>query len=604
LVTYYLGAILLIFSFFTIFIGVNFYFTQEIYFIEWDIITVLGSSLVITLLFDWMSFLFSGFVALISSIVLFYRTQYMDGDKYFYRFIILVFLFVLSMVLLIFSPNLISLLLGWDGLGLVSYCLVIYYQNVKSANAGMVTILSNRVGDVAILLAISWVANFGSWNFFYLQYLYTSYDLAIVLVLVILAAITKRAQIPFSAWLPAAIAAPTPVSALVHSSTLVTAGVYLLIRFNVLLGVRNFLFYAGVFTMFISGLGANFETDLKKIIALSTLSQLGLIIMSLSLGFYELSFFHLLAHALFKSLLFLCAGVFIHSMGDIQDIRHLGGLIVSCPVTSFYFIGSSLALCGFPFLSGFYSKDLILEVYFSLSINMTIFIFIFLATIFTLTYSVRLVYYLFFNNLGGLKFINLGEASTILYPMRLLFFCSVSAGSLLRWTYFPSLVIMLPFLVRVLVLISLIFLSFLVFIIRASKQIRAIGGINKYIYYLGSMWFLPGLTTIFFIPTIKLGGRIIKSFDQGWLEYIGGQGINLSLTRATSKIDYFYYLDLRAYLLGFFFIIFFVFMIICLYSLNRAWHWRCWGNRFIFKQKVIKVIILICAVKMYRFIIN
>jgi len=162
------------------------------------------------------------------------------------------------------SPNIIRILLGWDGLGLVSYCLVIYYQNPKSANAGIVTILSNRIGDVAILLCISWLINFGGWNFFYLQYLYFARDTWLILGLVILAAITKRAQIPFSAWLPAAIAAPTPVSALVHSSTLVTAGVYLLIRFSYMMGRRNFLFFVGVLTIFISGLGANFEIDLKK----------------------------------------------------------------------------------------------------------------------------------------------------------------------------------------------------------------------------------------------------------------------------------------------------------------------------------------------------
>lgn len=182
-----------------------------------------------------------------------------------------------------------------------------------------------------------------------------------ILVMLILAAITKRAQIPFSAWLPAAIAAPTPVSALVHSSTLVTAGVYLIIRFHHLLGANFFLLYVGCLTIFMSGLGANFEIDLKKIIALSTLSQLGVIIFTLSLGLIELAFFHLLSHALFKSLLFLCAGVYIHGAGDCQDIRLLGGVMKSIPVRSLFFGCCSLSLCGFPFLSGFYSKDLILE---------------------------------------------------------------------------------------------------------------------------------------------------------------------------------------------------------------------------------------------------
>jgi len=212
----------------------------------------------------------------------------------------------------------------------------------------------------------------------------------LIIGFIILASLTKRAQIPFSAWLPAAMAAPTPISALVHSSTLVTAGVYLIIRFREILGVNKYLFYLSVGTIFMSGLGANLEMDLKKIIALSTLRQLGVMMMSLSLGMVELAYFHLLMHALFKSLLFLCAGVFIHGGSDKQDIRSLGGVIESTPLTSFYFIGCSFALCGFPFMSGYYSKDIILELYFISELNIIIFLLTVLATIFTITYSFRL----------------------------------------------------------------------------------------------------------------------------------------------------------------------------------------------------------------------
>jgi len=222
--------------------------------------------MIITFLFDWISLSFISFVSLISSIVIFYRTLYIGGDKNFYRFIILVLLFVMSIFLIIISPNIIRILLGWDGLGLVSYCLVIYYQNEKSANAGILTILSNRIGDIAILLRISWMLNFGSWNFFYFQYIFSTWEVKLVIILVLLRALTRRAQIPFSAWLPAAIAAPTPVSSLVHSSTLVTAGVYLLIRFHSLMGERKLLFFISLITIFISGLGANFENDLKKLL--------------------------------------------------------------------------------------------------------------------------------------------------------------------------------------------------------------------------------------------------------------------------------------------------------------------------------------------------
>jgi len=165
------------------------------------------------------------------------------------------------------------------------------------------------------------------------------------------------------------MAAPTPVSALVHSSTLVTAGVYLLIRFHELVGIRGSLLIISILTLLISGVGASFSIDLKKIIALSTLSQLGVMMITISLGLVELSYFHLIRHALFKSLLFLCAGVYIHSYGDVQDIRDIAGVGTIKPLTSLFFIGCSLSLCGFPFLSGFYSKDLILELFIGLGVN-------------------------------------------------------------------------------------------------------------------------------------------------------------------------------------------------------------------------------------------
>jgi NADH-ubiquinone oxidoreductase chain 5 len=177
---------------------------------------------------------------------------------------------------------------------LVSYCLVIYYQNVSSYNAGILTVLSNRVGDVALLMAIAWIVNFGSWNYvFYLDFLIKSFEMNLITLLVVLAAMTKRAQIPFSSRLPAAIAAPTPVSALVHSSTLVTAGVYLLIRFRPAFNgwLCVFLLLVSGLTIFMAGLGANFEYDLKRIIALSTLSQLGLMIGAVSVGLVSMAFF-------------------------------------------------------------------------------------------------------------------------------------------------------------------------------------------------------------------------------------------------------------------------------------------------------------------------
>lgn len=253
--------------------------------------------------------------------------------------------------------------------------------------------------------------------------------------LVILAAITKRAQIPFSAWLPAAMAAPTPVSALVHSSTLVTAGVYLLIRFNTAFIGRSsqlvILLLSSV-TMFIAGLGANFEYDLKKIIALSTLSQLGVIISILRLGYPDLAFFHLLAHALFKALLFICAGSVIHCVKDYQDIRAMGSLVRSIPLTRVCISLANLALCGAPFLAGFYSKDIVLEVSFISSVNTTIFILYVVATGLTVCYTLRLVYYSICGsfNLGNLYSIN-DDRAVITSPMIVLRVGGVVGGAVL-----------------------------------------------------------------------------------------------------------------------------------------------------------------------------
>merc|ERR1712142_219321 len=218
----------------------------------------------------------------------------------------------------------------------------------------------------------------------------------ILIYLLILSACTKRAQIPFSAWLPAAIAAPTPVSALVHSSTLVTAGVYLIIRLNFIFcssNSTNFLLFMGIITILLAGAAAIFEIDIKKVIALSTLSQLGVIIIILGGIEPVLSFFHLLRHAYFKAILFICAGIIIHNMKDYQDIRKIRIILNVIPVTFRVIIVANLSLCGLPFLRGFYSKDIILEVIIISTIRLVIFIMIIVATFFTVAYSCRMSFF-------------------------------------------------------------------------------------------------------------------------------------------------------------------------------------------------------------------
>nr|UQS75810.1 NADH dehydrogenase subunit 5 [Bombylius sp.] len=542
------------------FMSLNYLMFDYTLFIEWEVVSLNSSMIVMTFLFDWMTFMFMSFVLLISSLVIYYSKEYMGGDLNINRFIMLVLMFVLSMMLLIISPNLISILLGWDGLGLVSYCLVIYFQNVKSYNAGMLTALSNRIGDVAFLLAIAWMLNYGSWNYaFYLDFMINDFDMGVVGSLIMLAAMTKSAQIPFSSWLPAAMAAPTPVSALVHSSTLVTAGVYLMIRFNILISgtwMGSFLLLISGLTMFMAGLGANYEFDLKKIIALSTLSQLGLMMSILSMGYYKLAFFHLLTHALFKALLFMCAGAIIHNMNNSQDIRTMGTLGMNMPLTTSCLNVANLALCGMPFLAGFYSKDLILEVVAMSYINIFSFFLYFFSTGLTVCYSLRLVYYSMTGelNCGSLNMLN-DEGWVMLRGMMGLLVMSIIGGSMLSWLMFPSpYMICLPFYLKFLTLFVCIVGGFMGYMISNVGLYFSNKSLMTYNYsmFFGSMWFMPYISTYgIIINPLKIGNVVVKSFDQGWSEFFGGQMIYYKLVSYSRVIQVIQNNSLKIYLLVF-----------------------------------------------------
>nr|YP_009711643.1 NADH dehydrogenase subunit 5 [Euchorthippus unicolor]QGA47484.1 NADH dehydrogenase subunit 5 [Euchorthippus unicolor] len=566
-------------SFFFLFISSTLIFILGIYylvfdysvFIEWEVFSLNSSMVIMTFIFDWMSLIFMSFVMYISSLVIYYSEDYMSGEKNINRFIMIVLMFILSMAFLIISPNLISILLGWDGLGLVSYCLVIYYQNVSSYNAGMLTALSNRIGDVSILISIAWMLNFGSWNYIcYCNFISDSFEMSIITMLVILASMTKSAQIPFSSWLPAAMAAPTPVSALVHSSTLVTAGIYLLIRFSSMLYIYNlgwFLLLIGCMTMFMAGLGANFEFDLKKIIALSTLSQLGLMMSILSMGYLKLAFFHLLSHALFKALLFMCAGSMIHNLKDSQDIRFMGSVVNFMPLTSICFNVSSLSLCGMPFLAGFYSSDLILEMVCLSWINLLIYFLFFISTGLTASYSFRLIYYSmssdnnFYSNFcfnDGMYFIS--------FSMLSLLFIAVLGGSFLSWLIFPiPYMIVLPYYLKFLTILVVILGSYLGYCISSINFSFDLFSLSmfSFVSFSGSMWFMPYISTnlISYFP-LSFGYYSLKSFDYGWGEFFGGQGLYSLFIYLMNYIQDFYDSNFKVYLLIF---IFWMFILIMLF---------------------------------------
>nr|YP_006576037.1 NADH dehydrogenase subunit 5 [Necrophila americana]ACZ58564.1 NADH dehydrogenase subunit 5 [Necrophila americana] len=525
--------------------------------LEFELLSINSSSIVMTILLDWMSLLFMSFVLFISSMVVYYSKEYMEGDLNINRFIMLVSMFVLSMMLLIISPNLISILLGWDGLGLVSYCLVIYYQNVKSYNAGMLTALTNRIGDVALLMSIAWMVNYGSWNYiFYIEYMKSDFSMELISYLVVLAAMTKSAQIPFSSWLPAAMAAPTPVSSLVHSSTLVTAGVYLLIRFSAALSfnLMMILLFVGSMTMFMAGLGANFEFDLKKIIALSTLSQLGLMMSILALGEMNLAFFHLLTHALFKATLFMCAGCIIHNLSNCQDIRYMGSLVTQMPLTCCFFNISNLSLCGLPFTSGFYSKDLILEVLSMNYLNIFIYLIFFLSTGLTACYTFRLMYY---SLMGDYNFSSLSSLSdtgyVMLKGMSGLIFLVIMGGSMLMWLIFPiPYFICLPFYMKIMALLvsgvgAWVGYEFSKFSL--SYSLKSMDYLGTSLFF-SSMWNMPILSTFgvnFYI--LNLGKKIYLNLDQGWSEYLGSQNIFNNMKNSSMFMQFLFNNNIKIYLI-------------------------------------------------------
>nr|YP_009251031.1 NADH dehydrogenase subunit 5 [Pyrhila pisum]AMY96229.1 NADH dehydrogenase subunit 5 [Pyrhila pisum] len=524
--------------------GLSYLLYNNMNVVEMNLILLSSCSISFTLVFDYISLFFLSVVFLISGSVLYYSGSYMAADKSYDRFMWLVLLFVGSMNFMILSPNLISILLGWDGLGLVSYALVIYYQNSKSSAAGMLTVLSNRVGDVAILLSIGLMSKEGSWNFFCLgEYLDEMNILEKWLIMI--AATTKSAQIPFSAWLPAAMAAPTPVSALVHSSTLVTAGVYLMIRFYSALdgtNVKLYLLIISCLTMMMSGMAANFEFDLKKIIALSTLSQLGLMLSTLCLGLKLLTFFHLLTHALFKALLFMCAGQVIHNMKNYQDIRNMGGLVYSMPLTISYMTLSNLALCGFPFLAGFYSKDVILEMVYMNNVNFLIFLIFLVATGLTAMYTFRLIFFSLVGEYNCLVYNNESDKDSVMNnSMIMLGLGTIMGGSGLSWLLFPeSYMVCLDMKMKLLTLYIVLVGALMGYILNLFNLNYNLVKKNFYsvMYFVGSMWNLSSLSMMSNKPVLLKSKNFLNLGDKGWYEMFGGQGLSFLFSKGFILLNF------------------------------------------------------------------
>nr|YP_009685242.1 NADH dehydrogenase subunit 5 [Corythucha marmorata]QDM37011.1 NADH dehydrogenase subunit 5 [Corythucha marmorata] len=549
----YMFLFLLFFSMILYFVGfvyLNYNFSSMI---DWEVFSLNSVSFTLTFYIDWMSLFFSGTVLLISSMVILYSDDYMSNDMNKFRFLILVILFILSMMLMIYSLNMISILLGWDGLGLVSYCLVIYYQNSNSYSSGMLTILTNRIGDVFILIGIGWMFNFGSFNFMY--YLNMEYSwLSFFIFMLVLASFTKSAQIPFSSWLPAAMAAPTPVSSLVHSSTLVTAGVYLLIRFGNLLfmtSMVNLFFFISVLTMLMAGVGANFEYDLKKIVAFSTLSQLGLMMSILFSGNFDLSYFHLLSHAFFKSLLFMCSGLIIHSMCDSQDIRYMGYVINDKPYMSTCFMISNFSLCGLFFMSGFYSKDLIVEYFISNNFNLFMGMLYMFCISLTVCYTVRLMFYTLFFGVTNFTFRSVSEGLSSFLSLIILLLFSLIFGSIFNWLVFLTpILFFFPFFIKTMTFMFMM-LGLMIYLFVSNFNVKSLNLFN----FFGTMWYLMFLGSSMFNYNYFLISSMYKNvIDDSWGEFYMSSYLSNMISYFSMKMNYVIFNNLKIYMFSFFLI--------------------------------------------------
>lgn len=327
-------------------------------------------------------FFFLRLIVIFFSILGFSLRYFSDGND-FIRFIVIFSSFALSMVLLIIHDSVLTLFIAWDGLGVRSFYLVAYYINWSSSNGALVTVLTNRFGDFCLF-------------WFFSSLVFSSFIYSFLFPLIfIFGAFTKRAQFPFSNWLPLAIAAPTPVSSLVHSSTLVTAGVFIIFRYFFLFEqylFLEFIFLLSIFTVFIAGLSSLAEIDFKKIIALRTLSQMGFLILALSLCLTQLSFFHLLTHAFFKRCLFIQVGGIILKTFGRQESRIFSGFILSRPVLSFISLICCISLCGQIFSSGFFRKENILLIFSRARLKIFSLFFVWRRVCFTFLYSFRILW--------------------------------------------------------------------------------------------------------------------------------------------------------------------------------------------------------------------